>query len=673
VSTISAIGTNLLRLRSQRGLTLAGLSERSGIAKSTLSQLENGDGNPTIETLWAIANAFGVPFGDLIDEPQGNHGSLSGPGSTVRLIERSTGNPPMEVYLMELLPGCHKNSAPHPAGVRERLTVLSGALWVGHVDRPQMLRAGDSHAFEAHVPHVYAATEQGARALVVIEYPRVDRTAWACALHLQWPETTAAWAGLRSAIERALLEVANGLGARILRLRSDRPAERDDLTSLRRLLGELAGDPSWRWPALASVDGDARGACVSVVPVALSAAAFAARDLAPSAWAGMPLVQTCTRLARLAESPFAELDAHEIAEIRAHLNTPGWTLHGLAAEVLLQRGDTTVARTLHHPRPPTTADATRPTGEGPFTSRIDVEQYDAYELLHPAYARQVVAAAQDIASFCGAVDARQAIDVGTGPGLPLLMLLELHPNYRFLAVEPDEAAYACLQRNVQGSAGIEPHRGGFLELALPPGQTPLITSFGASHHFNTAFMLQQAARLLQPDGVLVVADEFLPEYAGVEERNLALVRHHGAYLLASMAWVGEPPESDGGPDIDAYLDLKHSIVTATVLAAEGQSAAAENLCRTLHERLHASRLTSGPPTHDIGAFVRFYALELQAMVAGFDYEVERKTHARRFVDLAALAGLVLRRQRRVYATVGSDDWGGGTHVLTFTKPRVWGR
>lgn len=697
MSTIAVIGSNLLRLRGQRGLTLAGLSERSGIAKSTLSQLENGEGNPTIETLWAIANALGTPFGDLVDEARGDHGNLSTQGVNVRFIERSTADPPMEVYLMELLAGCHKYSAPHPAGVRERITVLSGALWAGDIDRPQMLRAGDSHAFEAHLPHVYAATEQGGRALVVIEYPRTDHSACACTLHLEWPDVPDSWAGVRSALERALLEVSNGLGARILRLRSDRPTPGDDLSRLRRLLRELDGGP-WRWPALALVEGDARGACVSVVPVPLSDAAFAARDLAPSAWAGTPLVQVCTWLAGLAESPCVELDARELAEIRAvlgppgpgqpgpapaggsskvaepHLleSAPGWLLQGLATEVLQQRGVTSVPPALRHAQPVTTAGARRSAGAGPFSSRIDVEQYDAYELLHPAYARQVVAAAQDIASFAGTTAARQAIDVGTGPGLALLMLHELHPGYRFLAVEPDAEAYAWLQRNALGHEGIEPHPGGFLELQRPPGQAPLITSFGSSHHFNTAFMLQKAAHLLEPDGVLVVADEFLPEFASVAQRNLALVRHHGAYLLASMAGIGEPPESDDDPDLEAYRTLQRSIAMATVLAVEGQSAAAVSLCRDLHERLRAARMTARP-AHDIGAFVRFYALELQAMVAGFDYEVERKTHARRVVGLATLAGLELRRHRRVFATVGSDEWGGGTHVLTFTKPRGRGR
>ncbi len=167
--------------------------------------------------------------------------------------------------------------------------------------------------------------------------------------------------------------------------------------------------------------------------------------------------------------------------------------------------------------------------------------------------------------------------------------------------------------------------------------------------------------------VLVVADEFLPEFASVDERNLALVRHHSAYLLASMAWVGEPPASEGGLDLKLYRDLRRSIIMAMVAATEGKTNQAVSLCRNLYARLCESGLRERP-AHEIGAFVRFYWLGLQAMVAGFDYEVERKTFPRRFAGLAALAGLELRRHRRVFATTGSDDWGGGTHVFTFSKP-----
>src|SRR4029453_15838172 len=45
------------------------LARRAGLAKSTLSQLEAGTGNPSIETLWALGVALGVPFSRLVEPP----------------------------------------------------------------------------------------------------------------------------------------------------------------------------------------------------------------------------------------------------------------------------------------------------------------------------------------------------------------------------------------------------------------------------------------------------------------------------------------------------------------------------------------------------------------------------------------------------------------------------
>jgi DNA-binding XRE family transcriptional regulator len=42
------VGPRLKRIRSQRGVTLAELSERTGISKSTLSRLENGQRPPAL-------------------------------------------------------------------------------------------------------------------------------------------------------------------------------------------------------------------------------------------------------------------------------------------------------------------------------------------------------------------------------------------------------------------------------------------------------------------------------------------------------------------------------------------------------------------------------------------------------------------------------------------------
>jgi transcriptional regulator with XRE-family HTH domain len=39
------------------------------VSKATVSQLESGTANPSVETLWAVATALGVPFSVFVDEP----------------------------------------------------------------------------------------------------------------------------------------------------------------------------------------------------------------------------------------------------------------------------------------------------------------------------------------------------------------------------------------------------------------------------------------------------------------------------------------------------------------------------------------------------------------------------------------------------------------------------
>src|SRR4051794_41954335 len=66
---IATISAALRRERERVGVSIAELARRAGIAKSTLSQLEAGQGNPSVETLWALAVALGVPFSRLIEAP----------------------------------------------------------------------------------------------------------------------------------------------------------------------------------------------------------------------------------------------------------------------------------------------------------------------------------------------------------------------------------------------------------------------------------------------------------------------------------------------------------------------------------------------------------------------------------------------------------------------------
>src|SRR4051794_28965270 len=66
----AAVAANLRRLRVAARTSLSELSRTTGVGKATLSAIENGRGNPTVETLAALAAALGVPVVDLLEAPR---------------------------------------------------------------------------------------------------------------------------------------------------------------------------------------------------------------------------------------------------------------------------------------------------------------------------------------------------------------------------------------------------------------------------------------------------------------------------------------------------------------------------------------------------------------------------------------------------------------------------
>lgn len=69
ITPIGLLSAAIRRERERLNLSVTELAKRAGIAKSTLSQLEAGSGNPSPETLWALAMALDVPVSRLISQP----------------------------------------------------------------------------------------------------------------------------------------------------------------------------------------------------------------------------------------------------------------------------------------------------------------------------------------------------------------------------------------------------------------------------------------------------------------------------------------------------------------------------------------------------------------------------------------------------------------------------
>src|ERR1700692_3889476 len=71
-STVTSIGDCLRATRETRGLTLEQAAESSGISKSHLSRLESSERQPSVASLLALSDAYGVPVGVLFGESEGN-------------------------------------------------------------------------------------------------------------------------------------------------------------------------------------------------------------------------------------------------------------------------------------------------------------------------------------------------------------------------------------------------------------------------------------------------------------------------------------------------------------------------------------------------------------------------------------------------------------------------
>lgn len=177
----AVVAANVRRHRVRRRLSLSELAALAGVGKSTLSQIESGRANPSMETLWAIATALATPFGELVSPHapevrvvRGGEGvrvHAEGAPFLVRLLASPGRRGASEVYAIEADPGEPRRADPHPVGVLEHLLVTAGALEAGPLDSPVTLGPGDLATFPADVPHAYRALEPGTAAVLVMDYP----------------------------------------------------------------------------------------------------------------------------------------------------------------------------------------------------------------------------------------------------------------------------------------------------------------------------------------------------------------------------------------------------------------------------------------------------------------------------------------------------------------------
>ena len=174
------LGAALRRIRETRSMSLSDLARASGVAKATLSALESGGANPTLDTINALSSALHVSMGELLapsasplDVVRAGEGHpIRGASVAARLVDQvDLEGGRLEFARGEVGPEGQRSPA-HPPGVVEHVFVAAGRARVGPVDRPVLLECGDYLRMDASEPHLYEGVDGPADLILVMMYPK---------------------------------------------------------------------------------------------------------------------------------------------------------------------------------------------------------------------------------------------------------------------------------------------------------------------------------------------------------------------------------------------------------------------------------------------------------------------------------------------------------------------
>ncbi|HOV03712.1 MAG TPA: XRE family transcriptional regulator [Hyphomicrobiales bacterium] len=160
------LGKTVQRLRKAYNLSLADLSEQSGVAKSIISQIERNETNPTLATIWRLAQALDVsidrvlgvgeesPFVEkvtkadtpiLVSDDGLCHLAIIGWIKTVDWLQW---------YDFRAEPGGMLESEGHQRGSVECLSVLAGTLEVEIDDERHEVGPGETLRYRSDGLHI---------------------------------------------------------------------------------------------------------------------------------------------------------------------------------------------------------------------------------------------------------------------------------------------------------------------------------------------------------------------------------------------------------------------------------------------------------------------------------------------------------------------------------------
>ncbi|MEU1460925.1 XRE family transcriptional regulator [Streptomyces sp. NPDC005727] len=174
---LAGVGPRLRRIRKEREVTLAALSEATGISVSTLSRLESGLRRPSLELLLPIARAHQVALDELVGAPP-----VGDPVVRAKPVERGgrvfwplTRQPGGLQAFKILEPQRSQEPDQRTHEGYEWLYVLSGRLRLVLGEHDVVLSAGEAAEFDTRVPHWFGSTGEGPVEFLSLFGPQGER------------------------------------------------------------------------------------------------------------------------------------------------------------------------------------------------------------------------------------------------------------------------------------------------------------------------------------------------------------------------------------------------------------------------------------------------------------------------------------------------------------------
>ena len=166
VALSGQLGKTVQRLRKAYNLSLSELAEQSGVAKSIISQIERNETNPTLATIWRLAQALDVSIDRVLQGAEDEAFVAKSSKADTPILVSDDGRCRLAIigwiktvewlqwYDFSADPGGVLESDAHQRGSIECLSVRDGELEIevaGTVDRA---RAGETLRYRCDRPHV---------------------------------------------------------------------------------------------------------------------------------------------------------------------------------------------------------------------------------------------------------------------------------------------------------------------------------------------------------------------------------------------------------------------------------------------------------------------------------------------------------------------------------------